>query len=42
MMTVDNYIVFYMSNAESATVEIMRVVYSGRNFGEQLEEYLEK
>ena len=35
-VTVDNYIVFYLPDAEEQVVTILRVMYSGRNIEEQL------
>lgn len=37
-MPVDNYIVFYIPDSKKATVEVMRVVYGGRDYVRQLEE----
>ena len=35
-MTVDNFIVFYIPNAEEKIVTIIRVMYGGRDIDEQL------
>ena len=35
-VAVDNYIVFYLPDAEEQVVTILRVMYSGRNIEEQL------
>ena len=35
-MVIDNYLVFYTIDEESLVVDIIRVIYSGRDFDEQL------
>ena len=36
VLPVDNYLVFYIPDRESGTVNIIRVMYGGRNVEEQL------
>ena len=36
IMPVDNYLVFYISNHDSKTVTVMRVMYGGRDIDRQL------
>jgi toxin ParE1/3/4 len=36
VMKVDNYLVFYIPNEETGVVDIMRVIYGGRNINEEL------
>lgn len=35
-MPVDNYVVLYLSDLENKTIQIVRVVYGGRDVSEQL------
>ncbi|MCD7771654.1 MAG: type II toxin-antitoxin system RelE/ParE family toxin [Oscillospiraceae bacterium] len=35
---VDKYLVFYLPNEEDMTVEIVAIIYGGRDIGRQLEE----
>ena len=35
-VAIDNYIVFYLPDAEEQVVTILRVMYSGRNIEEQV------
>ena len=39
LMPVDNYCVFYIPNRESRTVNIVRVIYGGRDIASELEKY---
>lgn len=39
LMPVDNYCVFYIPNRESQTVNIVRVIYGGRDIASELEKY---
>lgn len=39
MMSVDNFCVFYISNAEKNTVYVVRVMYGGRDIETQLAEH---
>ena len=41
LMTVDNYVVFYIPNDERRVVNIVRIIYVGRNIAAQLEQYME-
>ena len=36
-MSVDNYLVFYISDAVTQTVSVIRVMYGGRDIGSQLD-----
>ena len=38
-MSVDNYCVFYIPNHDKQTVEIIRVMYGGRDIDRRLEEF---
>ena len=40
IMSVDNYLVFYIPNHEEQTVKIMRVIYGGRDIDKQLNRFL--
>ena len=42
LMPVDNYCVFYIPNHESRTVNIVRVIYGGRDIASELEKYTAK
>ena len=35
---VDNYLVFYIPNEDEMTVEVVSIIYGGRDIGKQLEE----
>ena len=37
VMSVDNYLVFYISDAVTQTVSVIRVMYGGRDIGSQLD-----
>ena len=37
VMSVDNYLVFYISDAVTQTVSVIRVMYGGRDIGFQLD-----
>lgn len=37
VMSVDNYLVFYIPNAATQTVTVIRVMYGGRDIGSQLD-----
>lgn len=37
-MPVDNYLVFYIPEADSCTVTILRILYGGRDIGKLLED----
>lgn len=37
VMSVDNYLVFYISDAATQTVSVIRVMYGGRDIGSQLD-----
>ena len=39
VMPVDNYLVFYIPDEETAVVTIIRVMYAGRDVDEQLQEH---
>lgn len=39
LMPVDNYCVFYIPNHESRTVNIVRVIYGGRDIASELEKH---
>ena len=39
LMPVDNYRVFYIPNHESRTVNIVRVIYGGRDIASELEKH---
>lgn len=41
VMTVDNYLVFYISSHENLTVTVLRIMYGGRNVDSQLNEQSE-
>ena len=41
LMPVDNYIVFYIPNDERTVVNVVRIIYGGRNIAAQLEQYME-
>lgn len=38
VLPVDNYVVFYIPNEETAVVTIIRVLYAGRNIDKELKE----
>lgn len=38
VLPVDKYLVFYVPNEDEMTVEIVSIIYSGRDIGKQLEE----
>ena len=40
-MPVDNYVVFYIPNDERTVVNVVRIIYVGRNIAAQLEQYME-
>ena len=40
-MPVDNYVVFYIPNDERRVVNVVRIIYGGRNIAAQLEQYME-
>lgn len=40
IMPVDNYLVFYIPNHEERTVQVMRVMYGGRDVDRQLDQLL--
>ena len=40
-MPVDNYVVFYIPNDERRVVNVVRIIYVGRNIAAQLEQYME-
>lgn len=35
-MPLDNYLIFYIPNKSTQTVDIVRIMYGGRNTAEQL------
>lgn len=37
VVPVDNYLIFYLPKEETATVSIVRIIYSGRNMNKQLQ-----
>ncbi len=39
VMPVDNYLVFYIPDEETAVATIIRVMYAGRDVDEQLQEH---
>lgn len=39
VMPVDNYLVFYIPDKDTATVTVIRVMYEGRNVDEQLKNH---
>lgn len=39
VMSVDNYLVFYQPNDKTHIVDIVRVIYGGRNIEEQLKRF---
>lgn len=39
VMSVDNYLVFYLLDKDEGIVTILRVMYAGRNVDKQLESY---
>ena len=41
LMPVDNYVVFYIPNDERRVVNVVRIIYGGRNIAAQLEQYME-
>mgnify|MGYP000843606182 CR=1 FL=1 len=41
LMPVDNYVVFYIPNDERGVVNVVRIIYGGRNIAAQLEQYME-
>ena len=42
ILPVDNFVVFYIPNEETAVVTVIRVLYGGRNISNELKEYTEK
>lgn len=36
ILTISNYIVFYLPNQENETVAVVRIMYGGRNLADQL------
>ena len=40
LMPVDNYVVFYIPNDERRVVNVVRIIYGGRNIAAQLEQYM--
>ncbi|MBP5248954.1 MAG: type II toxin-antitoxin system RelE/ParE family toxin [Lachnospiraceae bacterium] len=39
VVPVDNYVVFYISDKDTAVVTIVRIMYSGRDIDKQMDEY---
>ena len=39
VMPVDNYLVFYIPNKDTGVVTVIRVMYAGRDVGNQLDNY---
>ena len=39
VVPVDNYVVFYISDKDTAVVTIVRIMYSGRDIDKQMDDY---